>query len=119
MLHVCLAGQGRKPPCQACHGLQVVAAVHTSHSGMQPVAHYRLVFMCVLLLLLLRMACQVLSWQPLPDGGVAVTTDLGNTYTADKMVLSCGAWMTKLVPELEVNAHRGTGLSPEGLMKVA
>jgi hypothetical protein len=44
---------------------------------------------------------QVLEWSPLPDGGVAVTTDY-KTYHADKLVISSGAWMEQMVPELKV-----------------
>jgi sarcosine oxidase len=42
-----------------------------------------------------------LRWAALPDGGVRVDTDAGS-YLADKLILSAGAWMPKLVPELEV-----------------
>uniref|UniRef100_A0A383VMB1 FAD dependent oxidoreductase domain-containing protein n=1 Tax=Tetradesmus obliquus TaxID=3088 RepID=A0A383VMB1_TETOB len=42
----------------------------------------------------------VLEWEPLPDGGVAVTTDY-KTYHADKLVISSGAWMEQMVPELK------------------
>jgi glycine/D-amino acid oxidase-like deaminating enzyme len=44
---------------------------------------------------------QALEWAPLPDGGVAVTTDY-KTYHADKLVISSGAWMDQMVPELKV-----------------
>jgi len=45
---------------------------------------------------------QVLSWEALgSDSGVRIVTDKG-TYEADKLVLSAGAWMPKLVPELQV-----------------
>ncbi|GBF88702.1 N-methyltryptophan oxidase [Raphidocelis subcapitata] len=43
---------------------------------------------------------RVLSWEPLGDGGVAVVTDAGARYEADRLVLSPGAWIGKLVPEL-------------------
>ena len=62
-------------------------------------------------------ALQVLSWEALgPDGGVRVTTDKG-TYEADKLVLSAGAWMSQLVPELEVGAgaQRALGVGVQGL----
>jgi glycine/D-amino acid oxidase-like deaminating enzyme len=45
---------------------------------------------------------QALEWSPLPDGGVSVTTDY-KTYHADKLVISSGAWMDQMVPELKVN----------------
>jgi glycine/D-amino acid oxidase-like deaminating enzyme len=52
----------------------------------------------------MRVPCaQALEWAPLPDGGVAVTTDY-KTYHADKLVISSGAWMDQMVPELKVTA---------------
>jgi hypothetical protein len=47
------------------------------------------------------LSAQALEWAPLPDGGVAVTTDY-KTYHADKLVISSGAWMDQMVPELKV-----------------
>jgi sarcosine oxidase len=41
----------------------------------------------------------VLGWEPLGDG-VAVVTDRGR-YTADRMVVTAGAWSMGLLPELE------------------
>jgi glycine/D-amino acid oxidase-like deaminating enzyme len=55
----------------------------------------------LLLCLCVLLSCQVLEWSPLPDGGVAVTTDY-KTYHADKLVISSGAWMEQMVPELKV-----------------
>ena len=43
---------------------------------------------------------RVQGWDPTGDGGVTVTTDAG-TYRARKLVLCGGAWMYKLVPQLE------------------
>lgn len=48
----------------------------------------------------LRTHERVLAWEPLPDGGVRVTTDAGQ-YEGDRLVLAPGAWVAKLVPELE------------------
>jgi hypothetical protein len=46
---------------------------------------------------------QVLGWEAAPgDTGVTVVTDKGS-YSADKLVLTGGAWMHKLVPELQVH----------------
>jgi sarcosine oxidase len=42
---------------------------------------------------------QVLSWEPLAEG-VRVRTDRGE-YTADCLVLTAGAWASKLVPRLK------------------
>ena len=39
---------------------------------------------------------QVLGWEPLGDG-VRVTTDRG-TYEADKLVITAGSWMSKVLP---------------------
>jgi sarcosine oxidase len=41
----------------------------------------------------------VLGWQPLPGGGVAVTTDRGR-YEAGRLILTAGAWTGPLVPAL-------------------
>jgi len=43
-------------------------------------------------------------WEVLPDGRVKVETS-ENVYYTNKLVLSAGAWMHKLVPELTVRAH--------------
>lgn len=43
----------------------------------------------------------VQGWTVLPSGLVEVCTDRG-TYRAEKLVLSAGAWMDSLVPELKV-----------------
>src|SRR4051794_8067035 len=42
---------------------------------------------------------RVVGWRPEPDGGVTVTTTRG-TYSAAKLVVSVGAWLSKLMPEL-------------------
>lgn len=47
---------------------------------------------------------QVLGWRALPGGGARVTTDTGD-YEAEALVLAAGAWMPKLVPELEVRGR--------------
>lgn len=44
----------------------------------------------------------VQGWSVLPDGLVEVVTDQG-TYKTAKLVLSAGAWMDQLVPELKVS----------------
>jgi sarcosine oxidase len=44
---------------------------------------------------------KVLRWQVLSTGQVEVTTDK-DTYRASKLVLTAGAWMSQLVPELQV-----------------
>lgn len=44
---------------------------------------------------------RVLGWEALSDGGVRVSTDAGATYEADSLVLAPGAWIPKMVPELE------------------
>jgi len=46
----------------------------------------------------------VVSWRPLSHdgGGVEVTTSSGERYTADQMVVSAGAWMGQMVPEIKV-----------------
>jgi len=46
----------------------------------------------------LRPSERVLAWQP-RDGEVEVTTERG-TYVAEQLVLSAGAWMADLVPDL-------------------
>ena len=43
----------------------------------------------------------VVSWQPMPDGGVRVETQQG-VYTAQRLVLTAGAWLPQLVPALQV-----------------
>lgn len=48
----------------------------------------------------------VQGWTVLPDGLVEVGTDRG-TYRAERLVLAAGAWMDRLVPELQVSwAHK-------------
>ncbi len=47
---------------------------------------------------------KVQRWHVLPSGKVEVSTDKG-TYVAGRLVLSAGAWMPEVVPELEV-VHR-------------
>lgn len=42
---------------------------------------------------------RVLGWEPIA-GGVRVSTDRG-AYEADSLIMSAGAWMGKMVPELE------------------
>ena len=46
---------------------------------------------------------KVQNWRVLSSGQVEVDTDRG-CYTADKLVLTAGAWMPEVVPELKVNA---------------
>lgn len=46
----------------------------------------------------------VTSWSLNQGGGVTVTTTRG-TYAAAKIVLSAGAWLPKLMPELESTFH--------------
>ena len=46
---------------------------------------------------------KVQRWRVLSSGQVEVDTDRGR-YTADKLVLTAGAWMPEVVPELKVNA---------------
>lgn len=43
---------------------------------------------------------KVQRWRVLPSGEVAVTTEKA-TYTAGKLVLTAGAWMPEMVPELQ------------------
>ncbi|MEO0561857.1 MAG: N-methyl-L-tryptophan oxidase [Chloroflexota bacterium] len=43
---------------------------------------------------------RVQGWDLLADGRVSVTTD-ATTYTAEKLVITSGAWAYKLVPELK------------------
>ena len=43
---------------------------------------------------------KVQRWRVLPSGDVAVTTEKA-TYTAGKLVLTAGAWMPEMVPELQ------------------
>jgi len=45
----------------------------------------------------------VQGWSVLPDGLVEVETDKA-THRAERLVLSAGAWMDQLVPELQVNS---------------
>ena len=45
---------------------------------------------------------RVLGWEP-DDGGVTVTTDRGR-YEADRLIVSPGAWISKLIPALEGKA---------------
>ncbi len=47
---------------------------------------------------------KVQSWRVLPSGQVEVTTDRGR-YTTDKLVLTAGAWMPEVVPELKVKPN--------------
>lgn len=50
----------------------------------------------------LRFEERVTGWRSAgPNAGAEVTTERG-TYTADRLVLSVGAWLPKLVPELEL-----------------
>jgi sarcosine oxidase len=44
---------------------------------------------------------KVLAWQVLPSGKVEVRT-ANEAYTASKLVLTAGAWIPQLVPELQV-----------------
>lgn len=51
----------------------------------------------------------VQGWTVLPDGLVEVGTDRG-TYRAERLVLTAGAWMDQLVPELQLSwAHKCGG----------
>lgn len=50
----------------------------------------------------LRTGEKVQRWLVLPSGQVEVTTDKG-TYTAGRLVLTAGAWMPEMVPELRVS----------------
>ena len=43
----------------------------------------------------------VVAWQPTPEGGVRVETQQG-VYTAQRLVLTAGAWLPELVPALQV-----------------
>eukprot|EP00878_Enallax_costatus_P021627 GHUV01022912.1.p1 GENE.GHUV01022912.1~~GHUV01022912.1.p1 ORF type:complete len:251 (+),score=39.56 GHUV01022912.1:906-1658(+) len=43
---------------------------------------------------------QCLGWEASTDGGVRVTTDY-TTYITDKLVITGGAWIDQLVPELK------------------
>jgi sarcosine oxidase len=45
----------------------------------------------------------VLDWEPTPDGGVRVETNR-DSYTADAMVVTAGAWAAKLLPMLDLQA---------------
>lgn len=47
----------------------------------------------------LRFAEPVSGWEPLPDGGVRVTTGRA-AYEAERLVISAGAWVRQLVPRL-------------------
>ncbi len=44
---------------------------------------------------------KVLAWHVLPSGNVEVRTAKG-AYTASKLVVTAGAWIPQLVPELQV-----------------
>ena len=46
---------------------------------------------------------KVQRWRVLPSGEVAVTTEKA-TYTAGKLVLTAGAWMPEMVPELQAGS---------------
>jgi sarcosine oxidase len=46
---------------------------------------------------------QLIEWQPIAGGGVRVRTDRG-TYEAGRLVLSAGAWMPDLLPQLKTIA---------------
>ncbi|HUG48861.1 MAG TPA: N-methyl-L-tryptophan oxidase [Candidatus Limnocylindria bacterium] len=51
----------------------------------------------------LRFGERVVGWQR--DGsGISVTTDRA-TYVADRLVLAAGAWLAKLVPDLDLPLH--------------
>jgi sarcosine oxidase len=52
----------------------------------------------------LRFNEPILSWKPTKDGGLEVKTER-TTYTAGHLVLSSGAWMPELVPELGKTEH--------------
>ena len=41
----------------------------------------------------------VVTWSPTPNGGVEVETAEGS-YTADRLVITAGAWLPRLVPQL-------------------
>jgi sarcosine oxidase len=45
----------------------------------------------------------LIEWQPIAGGGVRVRTDRG-TYEAGRLVLSAGAWMPDLLPQLKTIA---------------
>jgi hypothetical protein len=59
----------------------------------------------------------VVSWQPTPDGGVRVETQQG-VYTAQRLVLTAGAWLPQLVPALQVGCtlHTTYDTSPSSLL---
>ncbi len=40
-----------------------------------------------------------LEWQPTPDGGVRIRTDRAS-YEADSLIITAGAWASKLLPDL-------------------
>ena len=53
---------------------------------------------------------KVKRWRALPSGEVAVTTEKA-TYTANTLVLTAGAWMPELVPELQAGSPADSLLS--------
>jgi glycine/D-amino acid oxidase-like deaminating enzyme len=48
----------------------------------------------------------VQGWEVLPGGLVELATDRG-IYRAERLVLTGGAWMDQLVPELKVRCGGG------------
>ena len=46
---------------------------------------------------------KVQRWLVLPSGEVAVTTEKAR-YTAGRLVLTAGAWMPEMVPELQASS---------------
>lgn len=48
---------------------------------------------------------KVLAWQVLPSGKVKIKTEK-ESYTSSKLVLTAGAWIPQLVPELQVQSSR-------------
>ena len=59
----------------------------------------------------------VVAWRPTPDGGVQVETRQG-VYTAQRLVLTAGAWLPQLVPALQVSRIFRTAqhISPRSLL---
>ena len=53
---------------------------------------------------------KVRSWRVPSSGQVEADTDRGR-YTADKLVLTAGAWMPEVVPELKLNADIADALT--------
>ena len=47
---------------------------------------------------------KVLAWQVLPSGNVEVRT-AKELYTSSKLVVTAGAWIPQLVPELQVQDY--------------